>query len=108
MSTHRVIGPIYTLDDSTRLQDVDSACGRCTKRLAVVLHDPHGCWPQGRLVCIDCGTLAPTYTAHRVKVQPSKQAPGKALAVCRCGRMSMITSRENAQMWADKHLEQAA
>lgn len=54
----RRIGPIYELLGGLRLQDVDAGCGQCGKRLAEVIHDPSNCWPTGRLVCIDCGSLA--------------------------------------------------
>lgn len=106
------IGPVYDLGDGTRLHDIDAGCGTCGKRLAEVIHDPSAQWNAGATVCVDCGTAAPAYhasvTAHHVNIQPSKQAPGKCLAVCRCGRLSMITTREHAQQWADKHLQQAA
>lgn len=105
------LGPIFDLM-GVRLQDLNAGCPRCGKRVSEVIDDTTGQWNIGQVVCVDCGTAAPAYhasvTVHEVAVMPSKQAPGKVLAVCRCGRMSMITSRENAQLWADKHLEQAA
>lgn len=57
--TARILGPIYDLGHGLRLQDIDAGCGTCGKRLAIVIHDPLGCWPQGRVVCLDCGELVP-------------------------------------------------
>jgi len=54
MSLH--IGGVYTLEDGTKLHDVRARCWTCGKRLAEVLHDPHGCWRTGDFVCLDCGT----------------------------------------------------
>lgn len=49
------LGPIYTLDDSTRLRDTTRRCRDCGKRLAEVHHDPAGVWRPGSLACLDCG-----------------------------------------------------
>lgn len=49
------LGPIYTLDDQTRLRDVRANCDDCGKRLAEVHHDPTGVWAPGCLACLDCG-----------------------------------------------------
>jgi hypothetical protein len=108
----RHLGPIYDLDDGTRLQDIDAGCGSCGKRLCEVVHDPHNVWRAGQIVCLDEGITAPVYVnvhpAHTIRIVPSKRAPGKFIAVCTCRRFSMITSRENAQKWATKHSQAAA
>lgn len=58
MTVLRRIGPIYTLLDQLRMQDVDAACSVCGKRVAEVIHDPYGQWNTGQMVCLDCGTVA--------------------------------------------------
>ncbi len=114
----RVLGPIYELDDRTRLQDVDAGCGTCGKRLARVIHDPRGNWPQGRLVCIDCGTLAPEYAPPLeralFRLVPSYRAPGHRLACCTLCKWNSgpLTAAEalrfGLQHLSSKHPEQAA
>lgn len=49
------LGPIYTLDDGTRLRDVRANCKTCGKRLAELHHDPTGTYTAGCLLCLDCG-----------------------------------------------------
>lgn len=108
MTTLRVIGPIYTLDDQTRLQDVDAGCGTCGKRLAICIHDPHGCWPQGQLVCIDCGTLAPTPSAHEITIRQYYRS-GLVIGFCSCRRWrSNAGSRVKVGLEFNRHLEAAA
>lgn len=53
----KTLGRVYDLDGLV-LQDVDAGCSRCGKRLAEVINDPTRVYPTGRLVCIDCGSLA--------------------------------------------------
>ena len=99
----RRLGPIYDLEDGTRLQDLDGACKHCGKRLAEVHHDPHGCWRTSAIVCIDCGN-----EDHSYDVKPSYVAPGKRVAECRlCSWRSMpMTGRRAAEM-ALQHLRRS-
>lgn len=98
-------GAAYTLDDGLRLWDHDSGCGKCGKRLAEVLHDPSTRWNAGQLVCIDCGTVAPTWVnpEHTVRIV-STRPPVRRVALCSCHRSSLPTTTEKAQEWANKHL----
>lgn len=99
------LGPIITLADGLRIQDLAGGCGRCSKRLAEVIHDPTSTWNEGQVVCLDCSYIAPPTVRpdHHVQVMPAKSAPSKRIGVCRCGRVSMITTARKAAEWAEKH-----
>jgi hypothetical protein len=98
-------GAAYTLPDGLRLWDHDSGCGQCGKRLAEVVHDPTNQWNAGRVVCIDCGTVAPAYDKPKTAVLRSRVASGKHVAACQlCSYMSMPTDLARAYEYAAQHL----
>jgi hypothetical protein len=102
----RRLGAIYDLHPGLRLWDVDAGCSACGKRLAECVEDVSGQWRAGELVCLDCGTVAPSYDKPPpVPLRSSWRAPGKLVAACTlCPYVSMPASFEKAAEWAEQHL----
>lgn len=110
----RLIGPIYAMDDGTKLQDLDGACPHCYKRLAEVIFDPGMTWNAGWIICLNCGVrvAAPQRKQQRkqnpVVLRPSWRASGLRVASCTlCPRYSMPLTLPEAAAWAAKHLREA-
>lgn len=97
------IGPIYDLL-GIRLQDLNAGCGTCGKRLAEVISDLTGEWNVGQVVCIDCGTVAPTIEEKAWTVEASWRAPGLRVAVCQlCRYTSTPADLATAARFAQEH-----
>lgn len=101
----KYLGPIYSLEDGSRFQDIDAGCGTCGKRLAEVVHDPSGQWNVEDVVCLDCGTIA---NLRPFELKASTKVPGRRVAVCMlCPYVSMPTDGDKAAEIALAHLAAA-
>lgn len=98
------LGPIYDLEDGTRLQDLDGGCGSCGKRLAEVVSDPHGQWNHGWIVCIDCGRVHDD-SEHRINIKRFYRG-GLSIAFCSCNQRSLPGARSTVEQWAKAHQQQ--
>lgn len=105
----RYLGPVYSLDDGSRFQDLDAGCPTCGKRVCEVVHDASDQWNAGQIVCLDCATTATLPAEEKprqpVILRPSWRAPGLRVACCTlCPHSSMPLPMDRAAQWAVKHL----